>query len=138
MRRKISTIGKVLINGGILCILPLPLLPYEEKYEMQIVLFALAITFIGCIMCITANKGKPNNPNNHFQHSLIRLYFRTIKWSLIVAIVFHIIATCVIFFFYWLKRELEATLLITLVAGIAIGLVCEVAIPYYKNYKDKN
>lgn len=138
-RKKLLVIGKILINSGVLCLLPLPLLSYEE-YKTHIALVALVIIFIGCILCVVTNKTMPEEKtldNNPFRHSLIVLYFKTIKWALIVAIIFHIIAACIILFFYWLKRELEATLLITVLLGIAIGLICEVAIPYYKNYKDK-
>ena len=138
-QKKLLVIGKFLINSGILCLLPLPLLSYESEYKTYIALFALVIAFIGCTLCIITNKTKHEKAldNNPFRHSSIVLYFKTIKWSLIAAIVFHIIAACVILFFYWLKREFEATLLITAVVGIVIGLICEVAIPYYKNSKDK-
>lgn len=139
MRREILILGKILINTGILFMLPLPLpLFYEnEAFTMQILLFALPITFIGCFLCIIANvKAEKNISSKPIWHPLITLYFKAIKWSMIIAVGFHIIAACIIFYFYWLKHELEATLLITVVVGIVIGLICEVAIPYYKNYKE--
>lgn len=138
-RKKLLITAKFLINSGILCLLPLPLLSYEAENKAYIALFALVLILIGCCQCFVANKaqsGKVMEDNRPKRFPMI-WYFKTIKWSLIAAIVFHIIAACVILFFYWLKREFEVTLLITLGAGIAIGLVCEVAIPYYKKNKDK-
>lgn len=138
MRQKILILGKALINIGILFMLPLSLpIFYNEGAVMQIALSALPVIFIGCFLCIVANiKTEKTLPKNQFWHPLITLYFKVIKWSLIVAVVFHIIAACIIFFFWGLNHEFEATLLITCFAGIIIGLICEVAIPYYKNHKD--
>lgn len=139
MRQEILILGKILINTGILFMLPLPLpLFYEnEAFVIQILLFALPIILIGCFLCIIANiKAEKNVSSKPIWHPLITLYFKAIKWSMIIAVGFHIIAACLIFFFWGLNHEFEATLLITLFAGIIIGLICEVAIPYYKNYKD--
>lgn len=140
-RKKLLIMAKILINGGILCLLLLclPVLSYWVENNPCIVLFALALILIGCFQCIIANKNfsEREPEDDHPKRFPMIWYFKTIKWSLIAAIVFHIISACVILFFYWLKREFEATLLITLGAGIAIGLVCEVAIPYYKKNKDK-
>ncbi len=138
-RKKLLIMAKFLINSGILCLLPLPLLSYEAGDKAYIALFSFVMIFIGCFQCVIANKFQSNNVVE--DHSPKRFpmiwYFKAIKWSLITALAFHIIAACIIIFFYWIKRELEATLLITLVVGIVIGLVCEVAIPYYKKNKDK-
>ena len=140
MHKKLLTTGKILINSGILfmLLLTLPAMSDIVEYNTHIVWFALAITFIGCFLCIVTNERAPQETYapNQYLHPLIVLYFKTIKWSLIVAVAFHIIAACIILFFYLLKREFEATLLITSLAGIVIGLICEVAIPYFKNYKD--
>lgn len=137
-RKKMLITAKFLINSGIFCLLPLPLLPYEMEDKAYIALFALVLILIGCFQCIIANKVKSEKvtEGNQYKRFPMIWYFKTIKWSLITAVVFYIIAACVILFFYWLKREFEATLLITLGMGIVIGLVCEVAIPYYK--KNKN
>ena len=138
-RKKLLIIAKFLINSGLLYLLLLPLWWYGAEYQIYIALFALMMIFIGCVQCVIANKIQSQNTNeNHSaKHFPMMWYFKTIKWSLIVAIAFHIIAACIILFFYWLKLEFEATLLITLLVGITIGLVCEVAIPYYKKNKDK-
>lgn len=131
--------AKFLINSGILCLLPLPLLSYDAGDKAYIALFSFVMILIGCFQCVIANKIQSKNVIE--DHSPKRFpmiwYFQAIKWSLITALVFHIIAACIIIFFYWIKRELEATLLITLVIGIVIGLVGEVAIPYYNKHKDK-
>lgn len=138
-RKKLLVIAKFLINSGILCLLPLPLLSYEAEAKVYIALFALAMILIGCFQCVIVNKTRSEKTIEDHQRQRFPLiwYFKSIKWSIVAAIVFHVIAACVILFFYCLKREFEATLLITLVAGVVIGLVCEVAIPYYKNDKDK-
>lgn len=140
MRKKLLMIGKILINSGILLmlLLTLPVMSDIVKYNTHIVWSALEITLIGCFLCIITNRHGSKETCNHsqFRHPLILLYFKTIKWSLIVAVAFHIIVACIILFFYCLKREFEATLLITCLGGILIGLICEVAIPYYKNYKE--
>lgn len=138
-RKKLLVIAKFLINSGILCLLPLPLLSYEAEAKVYIALFALAMILIGCFQCVIVNKTQSEKTIEDHQCQRFPLiwYFKSIKWSIVAAIVFHVITACVILFFYWLKREFEATLLITLVAGVVIGLVCEVAIPYYKNNKDK-
>lgn len=138
-RKKLLIMAKFLINSGILCLLPLPLLSYEAGDKAYIALFAFVMILIGCFQCVIANKIQSKNTVDDHSHKRFPMtwYFQAIKWSLIAALVFHIIAACIIIFFYWIKRELEATLLITLVAGIVIGLICEVAIPYYKKNKDK-
>lgn len=138
-RKKLLIMAKFLINSGILCLLPLPLLAYEAGDKAYIALFALVMIFIGCFQCVMANKVQSEKviEGNQSKRFPMIWYFQAIKWSLIAALAFHIIAACIIIFFYWIKRELEATLLITLVVGIVIGLVCEVAIPYYKKNKDK-
>ena len=138
-RKKLLITAKFLINSGILCLLSLPLLSYEAEDKAYIALFALLMILIGCFQCVIANKKQPEKAtdNNQLKRFPLVWYFKTIKWSVVAAIIFHVIAACVILFFYWLKREFEATLLITLVVGVVIGLVCEVAIPYYKNNKDK-
>lgn len=138
-RKNLLIMAKFLINSGLLYLLLLPLWWYGAKYQAHMALFALAMIFIGCGQCVIANKNRSKNKieDNPPEHFPMMWYFKTIKWSLIVVIAFHIIAACIILFFYWLKREFEETLLIIFLVGIAIGLICEVAIPYYKNKKDK-
>ena len=138
-RKNLLIMAKFLINSGLLYLLSLPLWWYEAEYQVYMALLALTMILIGCFQCVIVNKAQSKNmiEDNSLKHCSMMWYFKTIKWSLIVAIAFHIIAACIILFFYWLKHEFEATLLITFLVGIVIGLVCEVAIPYYKNYKDK-
>ncbi len=140
-RKKLLIMAKILINGGILCLLLLclPVLSYWVENNPCIVLFALALILIGCFQCIIANKNfsEREPEDDHPKRFPMIWYFKTIKWILIVAVAFHIIAASIVLFFYCLKHEFEATLLVTTFAGIAIGLICEVAIPYYKNSKDK-
>ncbi|WP_337381258.1 hypothetical protein [Phocaeicola coprophilus] len=138
MKNKWLIIGKALIILGILSIFPisLPALSFEQGIVTHIAVFSLLATLIGVALCLKANKMNNTIENNLSgkKNWLIALYFKSIKWFMIVTIVFYIIATCIILFFYWLNREFEATLLITLITGILIGLICEVAIPFYKNY----
>lgn len=138
-RKKLLIVAKVMINSGILCLLPLPLLSYEAEYKKYIALFGLAVALVGCFLCLITGKTKSEWVRDDNQPSRLPItwYFKTIKWSVIAAMAFHIIAALIILFFYWLKRELEATLLITLGVGVTIGFVCEIAIPYYKRYKDR-
>lgn len=142
MKNKWLIIGKALIIFGILSISPisLPALSFEQGIVTHIAVFALLATLIGVALCLKANRTNDTIENDLSgkKHWLIALYFKSIKWFIIVTIVFYIIATCIILFFYWLNREFEATLLITLITGIFIGLICEVAIPFYKNYKNNN
>lgn len=142
MKNKWLIIGKALIIFGILSISPisLPALSFEQGIVTHIAVFALLATLIGVALCLKANKMNSTIENNLSgkKHWLITLYFKSIKWFMIVTTVFYIIATCIILFFYWLNREFEATLLITLITGILIGLICEIAIPFYKNYKNNN
>ena len=107
-RKKLLIIAKILINGGILCLLLLclPVLSYWVENNPCIVLFALALILIGCFQCIIANKNfSEREPEDDYPKRFPMIwYFKTIK---------------------------------SMFAGIAIGLICEVAIPYYKNSKDK-
>lgn len=140
-RKKLLIMAKFLINSGILCLLLLclPALSYWVESNLYIVLLALALILVGSFQCIIANKrfsrGEPED--NHPPHFPMAWHFKTIKWVLIIAAIFHIIAALIVLFFYCLKREFEATLLVTVLVGIAIGLICEVAVPYYKKNKDK-
>lgn len=121
--------------------LGLPVLNYfAEEYGVLVVVLSCIAIAIGCVLCATT---KINYEFETFdqktdEYPLIRGYFKMIKWVLIAALVFHIIAACFILFFYWLNKEFEATLVITLITGIVIGFIIEVAIPYYKNYKPKD
>ena len=140
-RQKLLIMAKFLINSGILCLLLLclPALPYWVGNNLYIVLFALALILVGSFQCIIANKhfSKGESGDNHSKHFPMVWHFKTIKWVLIVAAIFHIIAALIILFFYCLKHEFGATLLVTVLVGIAIGFICEVAVPYYKKNKDK-
>lgn len=140
MNNKMQLIGKALINSSILLILPLPLLSYDIEDRIKVAYYLLGIMLLGCLLCVIGN-GDVSNPTSNktrIKDAPVKSYFKIIKWTCVVIMVFHIIAALLICFFYWLKIEPEGTLLITVLGGIVLGFLFEVAIPIYKNYKDEN
>ena len=143
MNRKRLFVGKLLINGGICWLMPLYtpwLSDYTEGYGAVMLTIPFVLIIIGIVICKTS-KGSSREQTMREENvkiPLVMTYFKIIKWVLIVAVVFNIIAACVIAFFYCLNKEFEATLMITTFVGIVIGFIWEVAIPYYENYKDQH
>lgn len=143
MNRTRVLIGKTLINSGI-CLMMQLYMPwlsyYAEQYGSMIIMVSVIVIIIGIIIC--RQSGNPHCSqsihNIDYKMPLVKTYFKIIKWTIMSAIVFHIISAFMIVFFYWLSKEFEATLTITFVTGIVIGFIWGVAIPYYRNNKDND
>lgn len=92
----------------------------------------------GILLCIYASKHISNKQAQQVSISdtLIHPFFQIVKWCVIAAISFQLIAAIIIVFFYCLKHEFEATLCVCTLSGFFIVFVIK-AIEYYKDYKDQ-
>lgn len=109
---------------------------FSDRVWLSIIMFTLHI-LAGTSLCIYASKHMPNEQTQQtlISDTLIHPFFKIVKWGTIVALGFQLIVAVIIAFFYCLRQEFEATLLVCFISGLVIALIIK-AIEYFKDYKD--